>query len=323
MKTASSQLIRAIRGGRSQVALSRRLGYRGNPVADWEAGRRYPTAAEMLRACRLSSIDVRGAFERFHPQAAAAVENWDEPELHAWLDALRGGTSLVELARRAERSRYAVGRWVHGEAKPRVPEFLSLVEAASGRVADFVAELVPIELVSEMAPIHAARLSARRLAFEQPWTEAILRLLELPECHAQHDGVSWIARTLDVERSIVETAVEAMAAAGVIERRGHAWVEVAPLTVDTRGYPEGFNRLRQHWTEVAASRLRAPAAPDWFGYNLFTISVDELEEVRGILSNAYRQIRSLAAASQNPERAALINMQFMTWGGKPPPPSGE
>jgi hypothetical protein len=58
---ASRELIRAIRGERSQVALSRRLGYRSNVVYMWESGRRWPTAAETLRAASLCRLDVRGA----------------------------------------------------------------------------------------------------------------------------------------------------------------------------------------------------------------------------------------------------------------------
>ena len=46
MEQAAQQLLRAVRGRRSQQALSRHLGYRSNPVANWETGRRYPTARE-------------------------------------------------------------------------------------------------------------------------------------------------------------------------------------------------------------------------------------------------------------------------------------
>ena len=53
-----------MRGKRSQVALSRRLGYRGNVVAKWEGGSRSPTFGEMLRACARIGIDVPGALRR-------------------------------------------------------------------------------------------------------------------------------------------------------------------------------------------------------------------------------------------------------------------
>ena len=44
----ASEFLRAIRGGRSQRALARRLDYRANPITDWEHGRRFPTAEEAL-----------------------------------------------------------------------------------------------------------------------------------------------------------------------------------------------------------------------------------------------------------------------------------
>ncbi len=50
MRVAASQFLRAVRGKRSQVAFARRLGYRANPITDWENGRRYPTAAEAMEA---------------------------------------------------------------------------------------------------------------------------------------------------------------------------------------------------------------------------------------------------------------------------------
>lgn len=73
MEIVARQFLRAVRGARSQAAFSRKLGYRGNPVADWEAGRRFPTAEEALRACERVGIDVHAAFHRFHPVAAPAL----------------------------------------------------------------------------------------------------------------------------------------------------------------------------------------------------------------------------------------------------------
>ena len=71
MELAARQLLRALRGKRSQVAFSRRLGYRGNPIADWEAGRRTPTAQEMLRAFLPA---IRGVRSRLCPPNTALTE---------------------------------------------------------------------------------------------------------------------------------------------------------------------------------------------------------------------------------------------------------
>ena len=60
------EFLTELRGKRSQVAWSRRLGYRSNVAYAWESGRRWPTAAETLRACARARIDVPAALTRFY-----------------------------------------------------------------------------------------------------------------------------------------------------------------------------------------------------------------------------------------------------------------
>ena len=56
-------LLRELRGRRSQVQWSRRLGYRSNVAYAWESGRRWPTAAETLRAAgRSGNNGCEGGF---------------------------------------------------------------------------------------------------------------------------------------------------------------------------------------------------------------------------------------------------------------------
>jgi len=56
----------SLRGKRSQVAWSRRLGYRSNVAYTWEAGRRFPTVAETFRAVQRSGLDLRSCMEDFY-----------------------------------------------------------------------------------------------------------------------------------------------------------------------------------------------------------------------------------------------------------------
>lgn len=60
----ASDFLRALRGKRSQLAFSRRLGYRSNVVARWENHRCWPTAAGTLYAASRTGIDVRGRRRR-------------------------------------------------------------------------------------------------------------------------------------------------------------------------------------------------------------------------------------------------------------------
>src|SRR5690348_11594 len=70
----AAELLRALRGPRSQTAASRRLGHRSNVLYTWESGRRWPTAARFLRYAERMRVDVRGALARFYGAQPAWLE---------------------------------------------------------------------------------------------------------------------------------------------------------------------------------------------------------------------------------------------------------
>ena len=130
-RVAASQVLRALRGKRSQIAFSRRLNYRSNVACDWEAGRRLPSAAETLRACARVGIDVVEAFRAFQPACAEAIRATKGFQPDRWLTELRGSTSVAQLAAKSGFSRYAVARWLQGKAQPRLHDFLALRSPSS------------------------------------------------------------------------------------------------------------------------------------------------------------------------------------------------
>ncbi|MBI2892854.1 MAG: DUF4423 domain-containing protein [Deltaproteobacteria bacterium] len=314
METAASQFLKAVRGDRSQVAFARKLGYRGNPITDWENGRRYPTAAEALRACAKVGIDVSAAFARFHPTEALESRPRGAFEIAAWLDRLRGKGPLGEVAQRAGVSRFAASRWLSGKAKPRLPDFFRLVDAITGRVADLVAELVPIESVAALRARHAAALAARTLAFEEPWTEAVLRVLETTEYQALAAAEpGWIARRLGIDPTVERRCLDLLVRAAVVRKVKGRYQPAGSLTVDTRARPDAMRLLRGHWAQVSLSRALGPGPGDSLSYNVCSLSRADLERVRELLRATFREIRSIVAASEPSETAALVLLHLIAF----------
>ncbi len=315
MEDAARQLIRAVRGARSQEAFSRRLGYSSNPVADWEAGRRFPVAAEFFRACRLARIDVDAAMERFAPEQAEALQDGDDEGVAAWMRALRGKTSIHEVAERVGVSRYAISRWLKGATRPRLPDFLSLVDGLTDRLPDLVALLVDVEAVPALAERYRERQAGRTLAFEEPWTEAILRLLETRaygQLPAHLPG--WVSDRLGIDREVEDRCVDKLAAANIIARDAVGrWRPVGALTVDTRSDPEGTLRLKEHWASMGVVRATEPRPGDLVSYNVVSVSREDLERIREAHIRYFHEVRQIVSKSEPVEVAALVNIQLMTW----------
>lgn len=306
MERVASQLLRAFRGSRSQVAFCRRLGYRSNVATDWEAGRRFPAASEALRAAEVGGIDVAAALLRFHPGAAEAMAQG----VGAWLEALKGRGSQREVAVRCGASRHQVGRWLRGDAEPRLPDLLRLVDALTGRMPDLVASLVDVERVPAVRRRARAQQRAARLVLDAPWSPAVLALLATGP-----GAIEGLAARLGVPEEELRGVATALVSAGLVRRVGRELHLVGGLTSTVRGNEAERARLRRHWSAVAGARLEDPAPTDLFGFNVLAVRGSDLERIRELYRGFYREVRALVAASEPSERAALMVFHLVDWGG--------
>ncbi len=304
----------ALRGRRSQVQWSRRLGYKSNVAYTWEAGRRYPTAAETMRAAARTNIDLGAAFAEFY---GATEPTWlDEHDdlrtpgaMAAFLDELRGGTSITDLARRAGISRYSVSRWLSGQTQPRLPDFFRLIESASLRLVDFVTCFVDPHHMPSILPIHQ-RLEARRTgAFEHPWTQAVLRCVELEAYRAlpKHQP-GWMAARLGIEPEVEQRSLDHLMLTGQLTRRNGKY-QLQTMTVDTRRDPRVSRHLKAHWASVGVDRIRAEA-PGQFSYNVFGISAAAFERIRQLHLAYYYELRGIVDENPSTEHVAVANIHL-------------
>jgi hypothetical protein len=313
------QLIVALRGQRSQTAFSKRLGYRSNVVGAWEAGRAWPTAARFFQVLERAGRKLLPVASFFRADAAteAAAALKTPAGVAAALDNLRGAAATVDLARSAERSRFAVARWLKGEAEPRLPDLLRLIEAASLRLLDFLASFVDPSRLPSVAAVWHQLETARRAAHEMPWSHAVLRAVELEAYRKlpRHTPGA-IAELLHISLEEEERCVELLLETGQLRRRGKRLVTGATLTVDTRGDPARSRRTTAWWSRVGLERLEA-AAPGTFSYNLFSVSRADLERIRELYRAFFRESRRIIAASEPAECVALLNVQLFELGHDP------
>jgi transcriptional regulator with XRE-family HTH domain len=309
----ASELLRRLRGPRSQVAFSRRLGYRSNVAYLWESGRNWPTAAAVLGAAERTGIEVRAAIARFYrtpPAWLVTLAPASRAGVARLLDDLRGDTPILELAARTGRSRFAVARWLKGEAEPRLPDFLRLIEASSQRLLDFLAELVDVAELPSAAPAWRALQAARHLVARLPWSPAVLLALQTADYLAlRTHQPGWIARRLGIPPEVEAECLELLAASGQIERVRGRWRVGRVQAIDTRSEPGAGRRLKEWWAQVGLEHLRADR-PGLFSYNVFSISAADLARLEDMHRSYYRALRAVVAASEPAERVAVANLQL-------------
>jgi transcriptional regulator with XRE-family HTH domain len=314
-ETLARQLIRALRGKRSQTALSRRLGYRSNVLYMWESGSNFPTAATFFRVAQSTGISANRALADFYRRPPSFLSELDLTTARGvarLLDDLRGNASIVSLAATTKQSRFAIARWMKGTTEPRLPDLLRMVEASTLRLLDFLAVFVNPARLPHVAGDWQKLETARRAAFEMPWSHAVLRVLELDEyqCLKAHLP-GWIASKLGIGREEEERCLKLLAETGQIHRSGKRWRLGDVLTVDTRHDPAGARKLATFWARVGAERLGAGSQGN-FAYNLFGVSNADLERLRELQRTYFAELRSIVASSRPVEHVVLANMQLFT-----------
>lgn len=315
----ASELLRHLRGRRSQAGFSRRLGYRSNVAYAWESGRAWPTGARFFQILERLGTDVRGALERFYrarqpPEWLATHPPTTVEGVAALLDDLRGGRSIVEVAAAANSSRFAVSRWLKAETEPRLPDLLQMIETTSLRLLDFIACFVDPARLPSVSEAWSRLEAARRAAYEVPWSHAVLRALELEEyralgCHRP----GWIAERLGLSREAEDESLELLAKTGQIFWRDGRWTLGEPLTVDTRHDPERAQAVKAFWARAAVERLAA-GAEGTFSYNVFSVSRADLERIRALHRAYFRELRAIVAESQPAECVALASVNLLELG---------
>lgn len=306
----AKELLRALRGHRSQAAFSRRLGYRSNVVHAWESGRRWPTGSETFRAAVVAGVDLRAVLGQFYRTPPAWLETavLGSPAMVArLLQDQQGGTTVSAVASRAGVNRYSVARWLAGAAEPRLPDFLRLVEATSLRLVDLLAALVDPGALPAIAATWARHDAQRRLAIDTPWAMAVLRCLEVSEL----DGdAATIADRLGLGGLKVDRCLDALRVAGLAARVEGRWHPVAVDAVDTRHTPETARRLKGFWARVGADSL-VSGSDGAFAYNLASVSMDQLRRLHRLHDEYFQAARAIVAEDSPPECVVLMNLQLL------------
>lgn len=313
-QTLARQLIREVRGRRSQSDLSRRAGYKSNMVQRWEAGECFPHVETFFALCKRQRIDVSTALARFYGRAPDWLANADPTSNDAAAALLRdqkGRVTLGELARRSGYNRYTLARWLEGKARPRLHEFLHVLDVSSRRLLDFIATLVDPARIAILEEAWSRLTRAKDAAYRLPWSQAVLRALELKEYRRSGwKQPGWLAKQLGIERSQVDEALQALEASGQVRQRSGRWQVREIVSINTGGDPMRARQLKASWADEATARLRK-GDPGLFGYTVFAASRQDMLRLRRLQLEFVQAMEAVLATSTASECVGLYCVQLL------------
>jgi hypothetical protein len=226
---------------------------------------------------------------------------------------MSGDQSRVQLARLTGFDRTTLGRWLEGKTEPRLPDFLELLDKATLRLLDFVALFVDPGELDMTRDAYTASKNRQKLAYELPWSHAVLHALELSGYRSlPRHRPAVLAEHLGLSNGEIEAQLAQLFAARVIEKRDGLWREARMLSVDTRSDFVLNRKLKQHWAAVAAERLgrHEPHHQSLFSYNVFPVARAEFAALRELHLEYYQRVRQIVAGAKGADHVVVMNVQL-------------
>lgn len=313
----AAEFIRALRGRRSQVALSRRLGFNTNVLHSWERRKRSPSTGRLFELAERVGVDVPeaiGVFLRRKPPWLAAFQPRSGDSVRAFLLELVGAMPVTELARQTGFSRFRLARWLSGTAQPRTPQLLALVHHGTQRLPDFIGAFTDAAALPSLRPEVGRLAAARMVATQRPWSQLVLRFLETVEYRtlAAHEP-GWIAERAGISMQEEEATLGTLLAAGQVRRGETHYHPQALEALDMRHDRRTVHQQRTFWARVAAER--SPDLADGLcAYNICAISDEGYHQLKALQREYLLKARALIAASHPEERVVLLQVNLLPFG---------
>ena len=311
----SRELMRALRGRRSREAFARRLKVSANSVYAWESGRRIPPADLLFLAGERTGLDVLTALRRFLGARATldGLSPADRRLPGQVLAALRGGEQLVALARRAQVERCALSRWLSGRAVPRLPDFLSVVEAAGSRAVDLVALFADPERLPSLSTVWTRVRRTRQLVSEHPWAMPLLMVFDLASvAEAATHPPGFLGGLLGLDLGTEQRCLELLESEGLIAREGERWVQLPRPAVVLQS-PTARRAARVWSAQAAAGQIDAEGDGD-FGFILFAASRADHARLVALQRAYLEAVRDVALRAQGGELLLVMNAHLFPLG---------
>lgn len=311
-----SELIRALRGRRSQSQLSRRLGFSYNQVSRWESGERAIRWKDFVELCAACGQPLGKNVLLLGGEPARPADH------SAIFTALFDTSDPAELSARAGVSRHVARLWLDPEKSVDLEDVLRVAEGRGRSPAVFLANFLPAEqtipcLAEQMTRVRKAAHYCSR----HPSLGVVSLFLSLktyrdlprhvPGFVAEHLGL-----TIDEEKFLLSLLVEL----DIIRYEADKWVhnsvgylELCPRWPDVR-------KAMDHWSGIGMKKLHS--YQDWPRHDRFRyLTVGVTEKTQGdidrILQKAMLEIVELVgsgAEERQDDKVCVVLVQQFTLG---------
>lgn len=302
------ELIRTLRGKRSQAQVNLKMNFSTNQMYRWESGQANISWIDFCNLCEVLKKPIHDACEEGFAFRASPLD------VTKLVQHLIGPRTQKELQSTLGISRSKISRWQNKKVSLSLIQVLQLADGGPCSLHSFFKVLIGNNLTPTLRHLTELEEKEKEIHFIFPWTGAFLLCLLLPSYKAlKKHKEGFIAKkigiTLEQERLTLKKLLEVHA---VYETQG--LYKARLNTITTSGSLEGRVALRKFWTEKSLALLPSAVKKKTtvWPYLVFNTDPKTYEKIQKLLVNFFAEISKLSLEGEDSEGIYIFNAQLLS-----------
>ncbi len=305
-------LLKTIRGDKTQQQVNKKLGFDFNQVSRWETQQKRILWPEFVRYCELSNINITQSLKR-------VFTYHDKPEDYKTLVRhLSADKKMSVMSNKTKISRYIIRRWMNNTYPPTLEEMFQVMEVYQSTLINFIDDLVGVEHVKAFSRKQKAYVAEKNFIYKYPYFAAVALCLELKQykrLKAHQKG--FIAKRIGISQEEEEEVFKNAVKLGLLEFRKKKYYKPPENKrhLNTKGNFFGSKCIKGYWLNKSIQKLEKmnePKKEDYFSYFLFNTNETTYNLVLDEYIKFFKKIIDLVVQDNKPTyKSKIFSVQYM------------
>lgn len=316
-KNVIKELLKALRGRRSQEALNRSFGFSFNQVSRWERGVTKIDWPEFVHFCELCHIPLRKKMlEIFKAPLALFVEENQDPLISQnVVHALMGNLAIDKFSKRYQLPRKSVSKWLSGQAHPSLEQIFFMLHYHSGQLIKLLDCLAGAENIPSLQGVIAKLKIREEITYRYPEVSLILNTIHTKTFKAKTEcPEGYFAKKFGLTSAEEKEILGGLLRSDTIHRFGSSFrmnkYDIFRINANadqmSRRYIRYFTLINQ---VLEKGELRAPY--NFFSHLVFPSNLKQVQKLKKTLLDATSDIGMQISDEQDLENFDKLMIMTM------------
>ncbi len=312
-KKLKSELLIAIRGGRSQGFINRRLGYNYNQVSKWERGLKRIYWPDFVKFCDVCKIDLKDIINK-------KLNYPSKPEsFNLLIKHLTPRVNIIDIAEKIKVSKFIVRRWLCGQTPPTLENILSIIENFHMQLVDFLDVFVDLENIPTLNKQYAKRKLVKELQKRHPYFMAIDKCFyhkKYLNLKKHEDG--FVSKKIGISLEEEKEAISKLKKIGAIKLVNNKYQGTAKKALSNLSYEEAkiplmywFNRSIQKISKIGVTP-KGPKSVNRYFYNIFNVNDEDVLKIKDEIIKFKAALNDIIKTSKASfDKTVVVNIHML------------